>query len=200
MEIIKLELGNNFTSNCYILIKEKECVVIDPGFEDSKLYNYLSNKDLNVTKIILTHGHFDHWGGLRKLRTLFPKAQLYASSLDYMWYQVGPNNYFNYEPTIDVDLIGKDELILFDEKIKVIKTPGHSSGSVSLYFNKTLISGDVLFFESIGRTDLLEGNTNTLFKSIQNLYKLPLDTNVLPGHGVNTTIKHERVHNPFIKG
>ena len=104
MEIVRLELRGNMTSNCYVLIKDNNCIVIDPGFKDEKLYNFLNNKKLNVDSIILTHGHYDHWGGLNKLRLLYPNALLYASTVDEIWFSFGELNRNGYEPLIDVDL------------------------------------------------------------------------------------------------
>lgn len=192
--------GKHFSSNCYILEKDGEAVVIDPGFEVANLYNYLENKALNVSKIILTHGHFDHWSGLKKLREIYPDAKLYASSVDDYWYGVSENNPNNYTPKIDVDLKKLEKVEILGNSFKVIKTPGHSAGSISLYYNSLLFSGDVLFFNSIGRTDLFQGNQDELFSSIKKLYQLPNETIVYSGHGRPTTIDHEKKTNPFIRG
>lgn len=200
MEILRLELRGNMTSNCYVLIKYNNCIVIDPGFEDDKLYNFLNNKKLNVDSIILTHGHYDHWGGLKKLRFLYPKALLYASTVDEIWFSVGELNRNGYEPLIDVDLSKLKSIELLGESFKIIKTPGHSSGSVSIHYNNHLFAGDVLFRESIGRADLPQGDKLELFKSIQKIYKLDENTHVHPGHSVSTTIKHEKAFNPFVRG
>lgn len=197
MQITKLTLNGHFQMNCYILEEDNEAVIIDPGFDDNKLYDYLNNKNLIINKIILTHGHFDHWGALKKIRFLYPNAKLFASSIDNHWYDSNP---FNYKPTIDVDLNNLKEIKLFNRTFKIFKTPGHSKGSISLYHNYHLFSGDVLFKESIGRTDLFEGNQEELFKSIKKLYQLDGKTIIYPGHGPNTSINNERMHNPFIRG
>lgn len=200
MEIKRLELHGALSSNCYLLINNNECVVVDPGFEDSKLYDYLKNKNLNVIKIILTHGHFDHWTGLKKLRTLYPKAMLYAPLLDELWFVKGPNNKLNYQPLIDFDLNTLKTITIFDKTVNIYHTPGHSAGSVSLHFDNNLFSGDVLFYQGIGRSDLLQGDTKTLLRSISQLYKLNDNTIVYSGHGRETTIGHEKEFNPFIRG
>ncbi|VEU81015.1 MBL fold metallo-hydrolase [Haploplasma axanthum] len=192
--------GQGMSSNCYILNNGEKAVVIDPGFEDNNLFDFLRNKKLNVEMIVLTHGHFDHWGGLKKLQSLYPNAKTYASSIDDIWYKVGPNNRYNYEPLFDYDLNKLNEINFLGEKYKVIKVPGHSSGSVAFYNNKTLISGDVLFFRGIGRYDLPEGDYDTLISSIKKLYTLPNETTVYSGHGRQTTIGFEKEFNPFIRG
>ncbi|MDY0277339.1 MAG: MBL fold metallo-hydrolase [Acholeplasma sp.] len=201
MKIEKLTLyGMNMSSNCYILIKDNDCVVVDPGFEDQTLYSYLKNKNLNVLNIILTHGHFDHWGGLKKLRSLYPNAKLYASSLDEYWYIVSSNNPYGYEPKIDVDLHKQNNIKILNEEFKIIKVPGHSSGSIALYNKAFIVSGDVLFYRGIGRYDLYQGSYATITESIKKLYQLPDNIIVYPGHGNKTTIGFEKENNPFIRG
>lgn len=192
--------GFNMSSNCYILNKDNRAVVIDPGFDDIELYNYLTNKELDVEAIILTHGHFDHWGGYKKLSKLYPNAHTYASSLDYKWYEIGDNNPYGYTPQFDFDLNKLKTIKLLGDTYKVIKTPGHSAGSVSLYNKLKLFSGDVLFMQSIGRYDLMDGNIEVLLDSIKLLYSLDNDTIIYPGHGRDTTIGFEKRSNPFIKG
>lgn len=197
MQITKLTLSGHFQMNCYILEENNEAIVIDPGFNDNKLYDYLKNKNLIVNKIILTHGHFDHWSGLENLKKLYPNAKLLASSLDDYWYKLDKNTY---QLNIDIDLNTLKHIKLFDYEFKIFKTPGHSKGSISLYYNYHLFSGDVLFRNSIGRTDLYEGNQEELFESIKKLYQLSGNTIIYPGHGPNTTINEERMYNPFIRG
>lgn len=188
------------TSNCYVLDKEGLAVVIDPGFEDMELYNYLVNKKLDVVKIILTHGHYDHWGGYLELTKRYPKAQTYASTLDYKWFELGRNNPWGYVPTFNYDLNKMDTISILGDSYKIIKTPGHSAGSVSLYNNLKLFSGDVLFRQSIGRYDLMDGNFDVLMDSIKKLYTLSDDTVIYTGHGRDTSIAFEKRFNPFIKG
>lgn len=201
MEIMKLTLTNNqMSSNCYILINNKEAVVIDPGFEDNNLYNYLQQKDLIVTSIILTHGHYDHWGGLKKLQQLYPDALLYGSSVDSYWYEIGSQNPYNYTPIFNIDLKDKKTINIFDTKAKILTLPGHSAGSIGIYIDNKLFSGDVLFFESMGRTDLYQGNEYEIFKSIKKIYTLPKETIIYSGHGRPTSVEYEKLNNPFLRG
>lgn len=198
MQLIKIELRNEYmSSNCYLIKNESEVVVIDPGFPDNNLFNYLESNNLKIDKIILTHGHYDHWTGLEELLNRYPNTKVYGSMLDEYWYLNNP--FTNYIPKIDVDLNKLNEIEVFDTSFKIIKTPGHSRGSVSLLWDNYLISGDVLFFESVGRTDLDGGNFTELENSILKIYELDENIKILPGHGKNTTIKHEKVHNHFVK-
>lgn len=197
MEIITLTLRNNYmSSNCYILKKDNNIVVIDPGFEDDTLYDYIKKNKLKIDKIILTHGHYDHWTGLEKLLKLYPKTKLYASLLDEYW--LNNNPFTKYVPNIDYNLNEFDEINILNETFKVLKTPGHSKGSVSLLYKDILISGDLLFKNGIGRYDLEGGNFNTLKESVNSIYKLDEFITIYPGHGSKTTIKHEKYNNPFI--
>lgn len=199
MEIIKLELKNDYmSSNCYILRNKSDAVVIDPGFDDEKLYTYLIKNNLNLTKIILTHGHYDHWTGLEKLLNFFPNTLVYASSLDQYFFNKNP--FTSYIPKIDVDLNDTKTIDLLGYQFQILKTPGHSNGSLSFYYDKMLFSGDVLFYRSIGRYDLYGGSYDTLLKSIRKLLQtLPLDTTVHSGHGRPTTLAFEMKNNPFLK-
>lgn len=198
LKVVKLELSNEFmSSNSYLLIKENKCIVIDPGFDDNKLFNYLENNKLSVDKIVLTHGHYDHWSGLEHLRKTYPDVPLYASLKDEYWYLNNP--FTKYNPTIDYDLNEMDEIDFLGTSAAILKTPGHSLCSVSFYFENKLISGDVLFYEGIGRSDLYGGSFTELERSVLKLYKLPNDTIVYSGHGRPTTIYHEKNNNPFIR-
>lgn len=201
MQLKKLELKNEYTSsNCYLLIKDNLCIVIDPGFEDDKLYNFLKNNNLKVDKIILTHGHYDHWTGLEKLLKLYPNTKVYASTLDQYWFNNNP--FTKYVPKINVDLDLFDDIDIFNEKFVIFKVPGHSQGSIALYNKQEnyIISGDLLFKRSVGRTDLDGGNFKELTKSIIKLYdSLNDETKVYSGHGEFTTIGFEKKFNPFVR-
>jgi glyoxylase-like metal-dependent hydrolase (beta-lactamase superfamily II) len=152
--------------------------------------------------ILATHGHYDHIAGV------YPIVKKYScpfgiSSLDNRWTFASKENipipnYVSLEK-MDIDL---DEMPELPFKIEIIKTPGHSKGSVSFYIEelKTVLSGDALFAGTIGRTDLVDGDFNELIKSIkERLFVLPDDTNVIPGHGWNTSILKEKQTNPFLK-
>lgn len=200
MKIIKLELRNDYmSSNSYLLIKDKDVVVVDPGFSDDRLFKYLKENSLNLSKIVLTHGHYDHWTGLEKLLSIYPNTKVYASTLDNYWFNNNP--FTSYVPKIDIDLNDLDSIELLDQKFQIIKVPGHSKGSVALMNedDNYVIVGDLLFFQSVGRTDLEGGSFKELEKSVLKLYKFNDDLIVYNGHGRPTTIGHEKKFNPFVK-
>jgi len=200
MKIIKLELRNDYmSSNSYLLIKDKDVVVVDPGFSDDRLFKYLKENSLNLSKIVLTHGHYDHWTGLEKLLSIYPNTKVYASTLDNYWFNNNP--FTSYVPKIDIDLNDLDSIELLDQKFQIIKVPGHSKGSVALMNedDNFVIVGDLLFFQSVGRTDLEGGSFKELEKSVLKLYKFNDDLIVYNGHGRPTTIGHEKKFNPFVK-
>lgn len=196
--------------NTYILYDEsKECVIIDPGcyegFEQNELVDFIKSTDLTPILLLNTHCHIDHVFGNKfifdqyGLLPVCHELELgilqaipsYAPSMGLV-YQVSP---------IPRQFIEEfDEIIFGNSALQVIFNPGHSPGSVSFYSqaDKLLISGDALFFESIGRTDLPGGDSGTLLKSIKlKLFLLEGETRVFPGHGRDTTIAHEIEFNPF---
>ncbi len=212
MDVSRFEL-NPFGENTYILWHKtaKKAIVVDPGMmrddERDLIVDFLDRHELTLQAVILTHIHIDHVTGAKWLadkygvKILANKGdELLASSLPMQAQLFGlkidvPS--FN----IDQALKDGDELMLGDEKIVVIATPGHSPGGICLYMpdSATVISGDTLFEGSIGRTDLPGGNFDRLISSIKTkLLTLPDDTVVAPGHGYTTTIGAEKQNNPFL--
>ena len=177
--LVKTIKVGNLQTNCYIVIDEKsrEAVVIDPGDEPSKILPAI--KDLKVRYLILTHGHPDHFGAIDKL-----KKETKASIL------MNAKDSWAFKP--DQDLKEGDEIRFGDLVLKVLCTPGHSQGSVCLYTRGFLFSGDTLFPEGCGRTDLPGGSMEEMENSLRKLSALPDETQVLPGHDESTTIAKEK--------
>ncbi len=203
---------NPFQENTYLLINEKkECIIIDPGcyFEEERkqLQNYIEKEGLKVTRLLNTHCHIDHVLGNKLVVTTYgvgleihPLEKLLLDRSP----EIGKMYNIPFDPSPEpVRFLEEGEKITFgDDELEVLLTPGHSPGSVCFYSSagKFVIGGDVLFFQSIGRTDLPGGSHQTLLNSIrEKLFVLPDDVTVYPGHGQSTTIGYEKQHNPFLQ-
>ena len=212
MKVSRFEL-NPFGENTYILWHEtaKKAIIVDPGMmrddENQLIVDFLERHELTLQSVVLTHIHIDHVTGAKWLaekygvKILASKADEFLSSILPMQAQLFGLKIRVDAIAIDQPLKDGDELMLGDEKIIVIATPGHSPGGICLYMpdSATVISGDTLFEGSIGRTDLPGGNFDRLIESIKTkLLTLPDDTVVAAGHGYTTTIGAEKQHNPFL--
>jgi glyoxylase-like metal-dependent hydrolase (beta-lactamase superfamily II) len=197
--------------NTYLLYDEtKECVIIDPGCADEseqkQLSDFILNNKLTLTRNINTHCHVDHVLGHDFIASgygIFPEYHKASIPFFMPLREIAAS----YGYTIDripkaKGYLNEGDIIKFGHsELKVLYTPGHADGSVCFYQQdqRFVITGDVLFRESIGRTDLPSGNFNILMKSIkEKLFTLPDDVVVYPGHGPETTIGFEKVNNPFI--
>jgi len=203
---------NPVQENTYVLYNdENECCIIDPGcyFKEEKdeLRDFIEKMRLKPVLLLNTHCHLDHVFGNKfvhetwdLLLHIHPKEKPvldYAPATGLMW-QMPVDNYEG-----ELIFIKEGETIsLGGDELKILFTPGHSPGSVCFYDEKDgfVIGGDVLFNGSIGRTDLPGADFNTLYHSIQTqLYILPDETKVYPGHGPMTTVGFEKMNNPFVK-
>lgn len=206
MKIITLQVGQLGT-NCYIVYSEssRQAAVIDPGGNAEDILLRIKQNQLDVLAIINTHGHADHIMANTKLREAL-KAPLYIHAADAPMLLSAKLNLsqflgvnFTCEPADKLVEEG-DTITIGECKLKVVHTPGHTLGGISLIADEVLFSGDTLFTESVGRTDFPHGSHSELIKSIQNkLLVLDDCVKVLPGHGTATTIGWERTHNPFIQ-
>jgi hydroxyacylglutathione hydrolase len=203
---------NPFQENTYILSDDKDgsCIIIDPGNFDARengiMTKYLKENGLKPVKLINTHCHIDHILGNEWAATAFGLAlESHEGEIPVLaaGEQVAAMYGIPYVPSPSISTFLKhgDEIIFGSNTLEVLFTPGHSPASICLYnkLDGTLIAGDVLFHRSIGRTDLPGGDYDTLLKSIRDqLFILPDDTKVFPGHGIATTIGDEKKHNPFL--
>lgn len=203
---------NLFSENTFILWDDdsKECAIVDPGCsnasEETKLERFITDNKLNVKFLINTHCHIDHILGCEFVKNKFNPIY-YAPELDLPLLK---------NIKMQADMVGIDfpsailpeeliseenKLYLGNSELSFLFTPGHTPGEFCMYISdiKTCITGDVLFFDSIGRTDIWGGDFNTLIKSITDkLFSLPDETIILPGHGGSSTIGREKKLNPFL--
>ncbi len=200
---------NPFEENTYVVYNEDGmCMIVDPGCYDRREEQILSDliklKGLKPTLLVNTHCHIDHVFGndfvarTYGLKLIIPKGEevVLRSAV-----RVAEMYGLNYSPVTEVHFFDTKEIALGKENFKIIEVPGHSPGHVAFYHSAQglLLGGDVLFRESIGRTDLPGGDMNQLLKSIKNnLFTLPDETVIYPGHMGITTVAHEKVHNPFL--
>ncbi|HLQ95807.1 MAG TPA: MBL fold metallo-hydrolase [Pseudogracilibacillus sp.] len=206
MQVHSFSLGPLGT-NCYIVSHQDSCLIFDPSGEPEVIKNFIEEENLTPQAILLTHAHFDHIGALHDLRYTY-NVDVYLHSNEKNWLETPnlnrSNVFFGESGSIITEapdkLLTEGELIIGPFEMEVIHTPGHSPGSATFIFKDEnfIISGDVLFHNGVGRTDLPEGSMDELAQSIsQKLYTLADDTQVYPGHNVPTTIGQEKHENPF---
>jgi len=211
MIIVKSFCFNPFYENTYVLSDEtRKCIIVDPGcFEKSEeetLQEFISSNHLAPVMLVNTHAHIDHvLGNNFVFKTYNLKPVLHRNEIIILEAAPAIGAEFGVavypSPSPEIFLDEGAPISFGNSSLKILFTPGHSPGSVCLYCKEQgfLIAGDVLFRESIGRTDLPGGNHETLLQSIrQKLFHLPDETIVYPGHGPETTIGYEKKFNPFV--
>ena len=198
---IKVQVGNmGMRTNCYIIFdkESKRAMVVDPGGEADKILSIINDYDLIVDYILLTHCHADHIGAIKEIREK-TDSRICIHRLDsngLMDREFSLSDYVGIDnPNINAEILLNEDDILTVGKLnfKVIHTPGHTQGSICLYGNGILISGDTLFNGAWGRTDLPTSSFEDIIASIvKKLMILPEDTIVYPGHGGTTIIRDEK--------
>jgi len=208
MQIISFSLGE-LQANCYLLIKDKECLLIDPADEASFLLEEITRRNLKLVGLLATHGHFDHIMAVGEIQLTYPEIPLYINLKDEFLLdrlQETAEYFLGHKIAIikpkKISAVPENELKIFrlaeasakraNFKIKIILSPGHTPGSVCFYFadDKILFSGDLIFKDGIGRYDFSYSNKKQLFDSINLITKtIPEDVIIYSGHGEKTTIK-----------
>lgn len=159
--------------NCYLLEKNNQCLLIDPGDDYNKIKEFI--KDKNVIGALLTHNHFDHVSSADNLKEDY-NIKIYSQKL-----------------------LKEGNFSIGNFNFEVIETPGHTQDSFTFYFkeDKVMFTGDFLFKDTIGRCDLLESDYSIMLKSIEKIKKYPNDIKVYPGHGISTILGYEKENNPY---
>lgn len=203
MKVISEKFGS-MDNNCSLIIDEKtnQSALVDCNEFSQKMIDMIGDTDLKY--ILLTHGHFDHIIGVKSVKEKYgaqvviskeDEPMLNSSKLSLAVFCNAPQN------NVDADIIVKDgdEITLGETKIKVMATPGHTSGSVCYIAENCIFSGDTLFYCSCGRTDFPSGYSEQMMSSLQKLKALDGDYKVYTGHNNLTTLDFERKNNPYMK-
>lgn len=209
MKIFSL-LNHVARENTYLLVNDQGILVVDPGSDVDNIQEKIVSLNKPVVAILLTHTHYDHIMGLDVIRAAFDHPPIYVSDKEASWLYSPKDNLSGLERHADLpDIVlkpaeyhyhYKEDYHIAGFRFHVRQTPGHSYGSVSLIFpdDELVLSGDALFREAIGRTDLPTGDFQQLLNSIKTeLFSLPNHFTVYPGHGRKTTIAHEKNINPY---
>lgn len=206
MNIHHLHLGE-LRSNCYIVETEPgRCIAVDIGGDSRMLLNFLAMKKLKLTKILLTHGHFDHIGGVSETAAA-SGAEVYIHADDANMLEsasaslAASMSIMDFKPVSNYTAVFGDCYINDgDLTFRILHTPGHSPGSVCYICEDVIFSGDTLFCCSIGRTDFPGGDPDAMLRSLRTLSSLEGDYRVCPGHNETTTLDYERRSNPYLAG
>lgn len=190
-------------TNCYIVFDENtlQGMVVDPACCDLKITDYIEQNNIKIEKIYLTHCHFDHISGVNWLKEKYnvPVISFHGEEEGIKNKDINLSEYVTgsaVSVTCDKLVFENDEIEVGNIVFKVIHTPGHTSGSTCLYDGENLLSGDTIFADTYGRTDLPTANQHQMLKTINKLLALPPQTKVYPGHGDNTTLEEfEKVMN-----
>lgn len=219
----KIVVGQFSTNSFLYSIWKKECLIIDPGADTEMIISHMTMKNMKPRGIVLTHGHLDHILAAGEIQDHFREKELIvpiAVHKEDSKY-IGPSSVKYHDETLamldkesaitysnillnipEADVLLEDGDKVFESDLTVLHTPGHTEGSICLYSEatETLFSGDTLFFEGIGRTDMKGGSNDDILASIkEKIFTLPVTTRVFPGHGPITTLEREVNHNPFFK-
>lgn len=207
LKIICIVVGPLWT-NSYLIwdTGSMEGTLVDPGDDGDKLINEIKRREINLKNIIITHGHFDHLKDAEYVSSkLNVPVMASKKELPIIEHVAEQSVLFGfspiYPPEIKIFINENDTIKVGSYSFVVLHTPGHSPGSVTLYNSSEGIAivGDLIFFESIGRTDIPGGDYNTLIQSIKkHILTMPDNTRLLPGHGEETTVGHEKLNNPFL--
>lgn len=201
MQVLTFPTGR-INTNCYLVQQGDKCIVIDVAYRCQQLVDYVNTNNLHVVAVLLTHGHFDHCGGVEQLKSgcKLGDVPVYVHHADLEMCHDAKNNWFritcdNCFPTHNV---AEGKLVIEGFTFDVLHTPGHTPGSVVYLLGDIMFSGDTLFYQSVGRTDFPQGDATALATSLQKFKKLQNNYKIYAGHGPCTTLQSELNHNPYL--
>ena len=204
MKIERIMLNGGIPMNCYILEHNKKCFIIDPGYKNDTISQYVETNELEVLGILLTHGHIDHIGALDCFKV---PVYIHEIEMDLVTdnYKNGstlvgiPLNY-NFDDITLVPINDKTKIPLDDKLIEVINSPGHTKGGVCYKIDNEIFTGDTLFNYGVGRWDFPTGSLSDLKESVVHLIETQdVCCNIYPGHGDLSTIGHEKMYNDYYR-
>ncbi|MBS3779917.1 MAG: MBL fold metallo-hydrolase [Desulfovermiculus sp.] len=204
MDVHAFPLGP-LQTNCFVAVDQTRALAIDPGGDPAALVTFLKSKGLSLEAIVNTHFHFDHILGNSALQEA-TQAPIYGPQDDdfLLKAQEGGGGMMGFPkvPPFEYQPLQPGETEFLSQKCMVLHTPGHTPGSLSLYFpdSKALFAGDLIFQGSIGRTDFPGGSLEALLQGVrEKIFTLPGETVIYPGHGPQTTVENEKRSNPFFR-
>lgn len=205
MNIKRIVVGV-YAVNCYIVYNdEKKGFIVDPGGDYDDIINFINSENIELEFILLTHGHGDHIGAVKKLKENL-NLEIYACEKEKNLLEDSIINLSKSIPPFkpiklisDIWLKDGDKINFHGIELNVIETPGHTEGSICILMGNTMFTGDTLFKMSVGRSDLPTGSCDEIINSVKKLYFYDDEIRILPGHGAESLLKFEKENNPFMK-
>lgn len=200
-QIVTFQVGR-LNTNCHLVVDGSKCVVIDVAYHCQQVVEYININNLRVDAILLTHGHFDHCGGVEELKRgcELTNVPVYVHPLDNELCKQAKQNMWRVacENCIPTHTVNQGALQIDNFTFQVVHTPGHTPGSVVYLMDDVMFSGDTLFYRSVGRTDFPGGDAVELTNSLQKFTTLQTNYKIYAGHGPCTTLQAELQHNPYL--
>ncbi len=205
MNIITIPVGV-LETNCYIVYDDNKVgIVIDPGYEAKKIIETVNKNGIKIEYVVLTHGHMDHITGAQEVKEVLSAKTIICETEAPLLVEPLTSVYGDHFKTehkntaADITVVDGDIITFGDLSCKVMNTRGHTAGSICLIFKDDIFAGDTLFFENCGRCDLPTGSYDEMLVSLKRISLLEGDYNIYCGHGVPTTLSHERRYNQYMK-